>query len=256
FDIAYEGVRSLCDMGVIKTKKEKELSPEQIMNNISELKSNLSISPSLLHKELYKNLKKVSYHDLIWKDYLANKIISDDSKVVKNLTDNYDTFMEPKHQMLPPTLPFIQGICDRFVSRFTEPQEYYPAILMHDKTWKESDDILSGIAEEVLKVLDESWKNLAFSSELWSSQNEGTYVTHVIAPSIRAVLKNLPFEKTSYISMAEKQSVAKEVSYELVYAEFSRLVCAKQKKEKDDIKLWRETNDGMDWVRNKCKPAK
>ncbi|CAG8854887.1 24427_t:CDS:2, partial [Gigaspora margarita] len=141
--------------------------------------------------------------------------------------------------------------------------EYYPAILTHDKTWKESNDILSGIAEEVLKVL--------------SSQNEGTCVMHVITPLIRAVLKDLPFGKSSYISMAEKKSVAsserkgghsgkkpdmmfvlnqEEVLYELVYAEFSRLVCTKEKKEKDDIKLWRETNDGMDWVRNKCKPAK
>jgi len=48
-----------------------------------------------------------------------------------------------------------------------------------------------------------------------------------------------------------------EISYELVYAEFSRLVCTEQKKEKDSIKLWRETNDGMYWywVRNECKPA-
>ncbi|CAG8711213.1 13609_t:CDS:2, partial [Racocetra persica] len=271
-------VCSLYDMGVIKTKKEEKLSLKQIKNNLSELKSKLSSSPSLLHKELYNNLKKVSYHDLKWNDYLANKIISDDSDAVKKLTQNYDIFMEPKRQMLPSTLPFIQGMCERFVSRFTEPQEYYPPILMHDKTWKESNDILSGLAEEVLKVLGESWKNPAFSPELRSSQNEGTYVTHVIAPSIRAVLKDLPFGKSSYISMAEKKSVAsserkgeghlgkkpdmmfilnrEEVSYELVYAEFSRLVCTDQKNKKDDIKLWRETNDGMDWVRNKCKPAK
>ncbi|KAF0453678.1 hypothetical protein F8M41_001690 [Gigaspora margarita] len=76
--------------------------------------------------------------------------------------------------------------------------------------------------------------------------------TLVITPSIRAVLKEPPFGKSSYISMVEKHSVAsaerkgeghsgkkldmkfilnqEEVSYELVYAEFSHL-------------------------RNKCKPA-
>jgi len=55
--------------------------------------------------------------------------------------------------MIPHTLPFVQEMCNRFVSRFTEPQEYFPAVLKHDKTWKESDDVLSGIATEILKIL-------------------------------------------------------------------------------------------------------
>ncbi|CAG8735260.1 11345_t:CDS:2, partial [Cetraspora pellucida] len=96
----------------------------------------------------------------------------------------------------------------------------------------------------------ESWKNLAFSSELRSSQNEGTYVTHVIAPSIRAVLKDLPFGKSSYISMAEKQSVASaERKGEGYLGKKPDTMFILNQEE-------RETNDGMDWVRNKCKPAK
>ena len=36
--------------------------------------------------------------------------------------------------------------------------------------------------------------------------------------------------------------------YELMYAECSRIICTKQKEEDDDIKLWRECNDGLFWV--------
>jgi hypothetical protein len=31
--------------------------------------------------------------------------------------------------------------------------------------------------------------------------------------------------------------------------------CDKSKK-KDEIKLWREANDGMYWIRQRCKPTK
>lgn len=44
--------------------------------------------------------------------------------------------------------------------------------------------------------------------------------------------------------------------FELVFGECSRIICDKNKKKKDDIKLWRETNDGMYWVRQGCKPTK
>lgn len=35
--------------------------------------------------------------------------------------------------------------------------------------------------------------------------------------------------------------------YELMYVECSRITCTKQK-EDDDVKLWRESNDGMYWA--------
>ncbi|CAG8758741.1 14906_t:CDS:2, partial [Gigaspora rosea] len=234
--IRYEGVCSLCDMGSREKQKNGHFLVDTGSPTMYICEEALGVIKTKKEKKLklYKNLKKESYHDLKWKDYLTNKIISDDSDAVKILTDNYDIFMEPKHQMLPPTLPLIQGMCDIF-------------------TWKESNDILSRIAEEDLKVLGESWKNPAFSLELRSSQNEGTYVTHKkrVASSERKEEGHL--EKKPDMMFILNQE---EVSYELVYAEFSCLVCTEQKKEKDDIKFWRETNDGMDWVRNKYKPAK
>ncbi|CAJ0907528.1 11647_t:CDS:2 [Entrophospora sp. SA101] len=251
FDIAYEGICGLCDMGVVKTN-EVLLSSEEIKKNMIELKSKLAGHSSHLSKELYKTLKDVSYRDLTWKDPLASQVISDNSNIVQKLAeDEYNNFMKPALQMVPPTIPVVQEMCTKFVTNFVEPREYTIAELTHDGAWKESN----------------SWKNSAFAPEFEVSQNEGTYVMNIIAPSIQAVLKDLPFAKSSYISIAEKQSTAsadrkgkfgkrpdlmfilkhKEFVYELVYGEFSRLVCTEDKKENDNIKLWRETNDGMFW---------
>lgn len=42
--------------------------------------------------------------------------------------------------------------------------------------------------------------------------------------------------------------------YELIFGECSRLICTDNKKKEDKIKLFRETNDGMTWIRKKCYP--
>jgi hypothetical protein len=44
--------------------------------------------------------------------------------------------------------------------------------------------------------------------------------------------------------------------YELMYVECSRICCSEQKVVDDDVKLWREANDGMYWVRKNRKPEK
>lgn len=44
--------------------------------------------------------------------------------------------------------------------------------------------------------------------------------------------------------------------FELIFVECSRLVCSKNKKEDDKIKLWREMNDGLYFVYNSFKPNK
>ena len=44
--------------------------------------------------------------------------------------------------------------------------------------------------------------------------------------------------------------------YELIFVECSRLVCPEQKKDNDNVKLWREMNDGLYWVYNGCRPDK
>jgi len=44
------------------------------------------------------------------------------------------------------------------------------------------------------------WANPAFGSEFMGSQSEGTYVTDIIIPSIRAALKGLPYRQLAFIS--------------------------------------------------------
>ncbi|RIB16634.1 hypothetical protein C2G38_1495689 [Gigaspora rosea] len=127
-------------------------------------------------------------------------------------------------------------------------------------------------------LMADVWRNPAFGPELMKIQSEGTYVTDIIIPSIRASLKGLPFRQFAFISTAERQSTASANRkgkghlgkqqdfmylqkregkiFELVYGECSRLLCSDTKKKDDEIKLWRETNDGMFWVRQGCKPEK
>ncbi|RHZ59535.1 hypothetical protein Glove_363g44 [Diversispora epigaea] len=94
--------------------------------------------------------------------------------------------------------------------------------------------------------------------------NEGTYVNNIIVPLINACLSNNHFGKfeRQSIASADKRGdgrvgrrpdiifISKEYNkyYELMYAECSRIICMKQKEEDDNIKLWRECNDGLYWV--------
>jgi hypothetical protein len=44
--------------------------------------------------------------------------------------------------------------------------------------------------------------------------------------------------------------------FELVFGECSCVLCNDIKKKDDEIKLWRETNDSMYWIRKLRKPEK
>ncbi|CAJ0846539.1 8293_t:CDS:2, partial [Entrophospora sp. SA101] len=248
FDIAYEGICGLCDMGVVKTN-EGLLSSKEIMKNMMELKSKLAGHSSHLSNELYKTLKDVSYRDLTWKDPLASQVISDNSNIVRKLTvDEYNNFMKPALQMVPPTIPVVQEMCTKFVSNFVEPREYTIAEVAHDGTWKESNEVLLGVATGILDVLNNSWKNSAFAPEF-----ESSYISIAEKQSTASADRKGKFGKRPDLMFILKH---KEFAYELVYGEFSRLVCTEDKKENDNIKLWRETNDGMFWAHKKYKPAK
>jgi hypothetical protein len=43
-------------------------------------------------------------------------------------------------------------------------------------------------------------------------------------------------------------------NFELIFGECSRLICTNNKIKEDEIKLFRETNDGMSWLRKKHQP--
>ncbi len=110
------------------------------------------------------------------------------------------------------------------------------------------------------------------------SLNEGTYVTNVIVPAIRATLKNLPLGKTTFVSSSERQSSASvdrkddgrserwpdimfvmkynRKNYELLFTKCSYLSYTAQKERDNQVKLWYEVNDGMYWTRKSCKSDK
>jgi len=173
----------------------------------------------------------------------------------------------------------VQEICREFVLDFKRREiETKSAKLIHDGAWKESKEDIKCVVKEILNVLKDIWNNEAFDPELAKTLNEGTYQSTVIVPVIRASLKNLPVGDAFFISTSEKQSIASanrkgegymgrrpdimlvvkylETVFELMYVECSRLISSPQKKTDDEIKLWRETNDGLYWIRQSLKPDK
>ncbi|RHZ69711.1 hypothetical protein Glove_280g68 [Diversispora epigaea] len=173
--------------------------------------------------------------------------------------------------MKPVPIPRIEDMCKRFVSNFlSENLTSLPYDLSHAKDWKEGEDKLEEVTLKILETLRSVWRNPAFRSEFISTMNEGTYVNNIIVPLINACLFNNHFGESAFITTFERQSVASadrrgdgrvgrrpdimfiskedDKFYELMYAECSRVICTKQKEEDDDIKLWRECNDGLYWA--------
>ncbi|RHZ43485.1 hypothetical protein Glove_1066g3 [Diversispora epigaea] len=280
-------VSSLRAIGAVKTNEEKPLNSNQIADNIRKLKGKLNNKTTPLNQKLFsslceawsKNLQKVKNSELTWKDPLANQIITDDSGLVRQLSPTLRySFMELARQMTPVSLPsIIQRKCNEFVSTFNEnPAVELPRRIMHNGVWKESEHRLAEVTNRILDTLQDAWNNPAFSPEFAGFQSEGTYVNNIVLPTIRATLKDLPLEKSTFVSSSEKQSSASAdrrgegrsgrrpdimfimkhgvKKYELLYTECSRLSCTPQKKKDDEVKLWRECNDGLYWVHKSCTP--
>ncbi|CAG8855467.1 33043_t:CDS:2, partial [Gigaspora margarita] len=153
--------------------------------------------------------------------------------------------------------------------------EGLPRKLSHDNSWKEDEATLANVVKNILGSLNSIWMNPAFDAEFASDQSEGTYVTDVIVPLIRATLNKLPIKKYAFLSSAERQSLAsadkrgrgkqpdimflemcREKIYELMYIECLCLICTDRKKKDDEVKLWREMNDGMCYVYRSCRPVR
>ncbi|PKY53856.1 hypothetical protein RhiirA4_447785 [Rhizophagus irregularis] len=261
FDIAFDCISNLQDVGVIKTNKEKPLTSEQIKHNINKLKGKLA--------ELVVILNGLTISELTWKIPLASQVISGDSLLVAQLSKKQKKkFMKPVEEMVPPTMP--RGIteeCVKFVTNFYA-----------TKYTKEGDNKLNEVALKILDTLKSVWCNPAFGPEFVETMNEGTYVNNVVVSAIHATLFDNPFGEHAFITTFERQSIASsdrrgdgrtgrrpdimlvskesDKLYELMYVECSRIFCNKQKEDDDNVKLWRETNDGMYWVQKSRKPEK
>ncbi|CAG8747829.1 27085_t:CDS:2, partial [Gigaspora margarita] len=165
FDCAFKGVRSLYDLGAIKTDKESPLDSDQIKDNIDKLKKKLNKVNTPLYWQLYS-------------DPLASQVISDDSKLVKQLKVNLKKAFE---QIKPELMPRVKEMCEEVVSSFVirEYQNIPPEKLTHDGTWKESEKEIASVVRGLFTLLEEIWINPAFNSELAKSLNEGTYQSTV-----------------------------------------------------------------------------
>ncbi|CAI2195746.1 12640_t:CDS:2, partial [Funneliformis geosporum] len=91
FDIAFEGIYSLCDIKMAV----KSLSDKEIKDNMRDLKKKLARNTTSHSEELCQKLKNIFVSDFSWKDVLANQVISDNSDLVKNLGKSaYQSFMK------------------------------------------------------------------------------------------------------------------------------------------------------------------
>ena len=145
------------DIGVVRTNKERPLNSAEIEKNINELKGKLKKNTTTpINQHLYFSINNVNISELSWMDPLASQVISDESEIVKKLPGQFKhTFMKPVRQMVPLSLPFaVKRKCNEFVATFIENREIdFPRKLIHDGTWKETENELAIIAERILDTL-------------------------------------------------------------------------------------------------------
>ncbi|RHZ76203.1 hypothetical protein Glove_202g106 [Diversispora epigaea] len=169
---------------------------------------------------------------------------SDDSGLVHQLSATLRYFfMELARQMTPASLPpIIQRKCNEFVSTFNENRVVeLSRRIIHNGVWKESEHQLAEVTNRILDTLQDAWNNPAFSPEFAGFQSEGTYVNNIVLPTIRTTLKDLPLEKSTFVSSSEKQSSASADR-------------RGEGRSDDEVKLWCECNDGLYWVHKSCTP--
>ncbi|CAI2187964.1 14221_t:CDS:2, partial [Funneliformis geosporum] len=84
---------------------------------------------------------------------------------------------KPARQMTPAPMMIVKEMCENFVTSFVDRniQNTIPDKLIHDRSWKESEEKIADVIKEVLILLEDIWINPAFNSELAKSLNEGTY---------------------------------------------------------------------------------
>ncbi|CAJ0849202.1 13852_t:CDS:2, partial [Entrophospora sp. SA101] len=190
FDIAFDSICNLQDVGVIKVNKEKPLTSEKIKQNLDKLRGKLMNGTSKLHRELVTALNGLSISELTWRDPLASRVISDDLQ------------LKPVEDMVPPIIPSaIREECSKFVSNFMIRSTLsLHQGLSHDGNWKENNDKLKEVALKILDTMRNVWDNPAFRPEFVESLNEGTYVNNVVVTTIHASLFDNPFGECAFIT--------------------------------------------------------
>ncbi|CAG8522656.1 10928_t:CDS:2 [Ambispora gerdemannii] len=153
FDDAYEGVSSL--RSIKESKQEEPLTKNEIETNLRVLKTNLKNSKAPYAHHFRKYLKKKSASDLSWRVPLASQVICADSEMVRTLeVDAYNFFMDPAERMKVTAPDLVKNNCDSFVLNFIDSITDVPNNrLLHDKSWKESNEKLAKVTLGILDIL-------------------------------------------------------------------------------------------------------
>ncbi|CAG8561819.1 23745_t:CDS:2 [Gigaspora rosea] len=157
----------------------------------------------------------------------------------------------------------VKAKCDEFGSNFNNSDTSQATRnIFHDKTWKESDRKLLEITERTLNTLLSSIP--IPNSVSRSEQSEGTYISDIIMPLLRFSLGNLLNGSTCLRVDKERMEKIPDIMgllkhdgkiVEFMFAECSRIICCNSKKDDGDVKLWRETLDGMSFIDSLCRPT-
>ncbi|CAG8552639.1 14442_t:CDS:2 [Dentiscutata heterogama] len=202
------------------------------------------------------------------------------SRLNSPITDMTDAD-EPREKMKCKLPNLVSLKCNEFANNFHKISildEFKD--IRHNGLWKERESDLGKITEQILSTLGNVWNNPAFETSMSRNmQSEGTYITDIIMPLLRATLGDLP-NSCICLSTAERQSLASKARrndgigeekmgkkpdimalekcngklVEFLFAECSRVSCSATKKEEDEIKLWRELLDGSSFINSACKP--
>ncbi|RHZ69656.1 hypothetical protein Glove_281g9 [Diversispora epigaea] len=215
-DIIYKNIVGLNAVKGLNSEPNIVLdhSREEIDRNLRTLKMKLGApladNDTSLYDGLKINLNSIDPSELTWRDPEANMIIADDSVLVKNLGPRQKQFfLKPRENMKCASLSSISSKCNGFINDFNS-IGFSDTIrnIVHNKEWKENESKLLECTDRILNIIRGIWNNPAFAtSEMRSTQSEGTYVTDIIVPLLRASLEDLP-SGAIFLSTAERQSIA------------------------------------------------
>ncbi|GET66578.1 hypothetical protein GLOIN_2v1776328 [Rhizophagus irregularis DAOM 181602=DAOM 197198] len=210
------------------------------LNKIKVLDTNKESTPDTTEEEIKKNIEMLN-------EKLKHPLGDDDGPLYSALKKTVEN-IEPCNKMkcTPPKL--VVKKCEDFLENF-EVLSTHKIVenAKHDNKWKEDDSDLLKITGRILDVLGEIWSSPIYAtSTSRNKQSEGTYITDVIVPLLRASLANLP---NGYIctSIAERQSIASKIR--------KNKGIDGERIDDDDVKLWREMIDGTSAINALCKPA-
>ncbi|RIA93493.1 hypothetical protein C1645_819357 [Glomus cerebriforme] len=104
----------------------------------------------------------------------------------------------------------------------------------------------------ILNVISNYWTNPAFISEFRKNKVKEHIAEWQSAASADRIGKGNQGKQPDFMHLIKW----KDKIFELVFGEYSRIICNDIKKKDNGIKLWKEINDDMYWIRKLHKPEK